>query len=280
MKGNIALLTCLAICAVLGAVGCQDGRGSGPASPAAGAKDEGSCTILLYLLSGENHAQEAEEYKRNTQEHAGWSDVYVVRHAGYSELYRGRYPSAEAAAADLKQVKSYRTPVGVQLFAQAIIMPLAEQTAGRSVHDLRDSAGDFTVVVAEFYDVPKAGYVGRKNFADQYCRQLRGKGEEAYVLHGPVKSLVSIGSFPESSYPTATVGSKLQRVIRDPRMEDVLKKFPNLAVNGRQDVILVPVKDGDRKEKFATASYAMEIPRREAPADASPPDSPGDAQPR
>jgi hypothetical protein len=280
MKGSIALLACAAVCGVLGAIGCQGGQVGSPAILGAGAKNEAACTILLYVLEGEGHVQEAEEYRRKTEEHTGWGDVYVVHHSGYSELYRGRYPSAEAAMADLKQAKGYRTPVGIQLFAQAMVMPLPQQPAGRFEYDLTEGKGAFTVVVAEFYDVPEAGYVGRRSFAQQYCRQLRTKGEEAYVLHGPVKSLVSIGSFPESSYPTAAVGNKLQRVVRDPRMEEALKRFPDLAVNGRRDVILVPVKDGKRKEKLATASYVLEIPPKEAPADAAPPDSPGDAQRR
>ena len=168
------LATWLARAVVLGILSA----GGCPCLPlGAGAAD--TCTILLYVHKGENHAQEAEEYKRNAQQHAGWKDVYVVNHSGYSELCRSRYPSAEAAAADLKQAKNYRTPVGVQVFAQAMVMPLAEQATGPTPYNLADSKGAFTIVVAEFYDVPSAGYVGRKRFADRYCRQLRDKGTEA-----------------------------------------------------------------------------------------------------
>jgi len=274
------LLACAACCGSFLAVGCQSGQTGRAGTSAAGAQDEAVCTILLRVFGGEGHAQEAEEYKHKTQEHAAWSDVYVVHHAGYSELYRGRYPSAEAAAADLKRAKSYRTPVGVQVFFRAIVMPLREQTAAQSEYDLSKAQGTFTIVVAEFYDVPNAGYVGQKKFAEQYCRQLRDKGLDAYVLHGPAKSLVSVGSFSESAYPAVTLDGKRQRVIRDPRMEELLKQYPKLAVNGRQDVILVPTKDGHRKEMLATASYVMEIPHKEPSADAAAPNHPGDAQSR
>ena len=274
--GLAALLAQAAVLGILSVGGCQNA----PLGASAGGFDATyTCTILLYVHNGEGHAQQAEEYKHNTQQHTGWKDVYVVNHPGYSELCRGRYPSAEAAAADLKQAKNYRTPVGVQVFAQAIVMPLTEQAAGPTPYNLADSKGAFTVVVAEFYDVPGAGYVGRKKFAEQYCRQLRDKGTDAYVLHGSAKSLVCIGSFPESSYPTTTIGGKLQRVVRDPAMDKALKDFPKLAVNGRQDVLLVPAKSGKRMEKLTTTSYILEIPRKEPAADAAATHNrPGDAQ--
>ena len=68
---------------------------------------------------------------------------------------------------------------------------------GRPEYALARTTRTWTVVVAHFFDVPKARYLGREKFAADYCRQLRDRGYQAYYQHGPAKSVVTIGDFPE-----------------------------------------------------------------------------------
>ncbi len=217
-------------------------------------------TILLYVVTTPTHKQDAERDKQTVIDTAGWDDIYVVHKAGWSELYRGRYSTESSAKRAAAKAKKYRTPAGGQPFVRATVMPLPEEDVGPPEWNMTRTGGMFTVAVAEFYDVPAAGYVGRKKFAVDCCRAFRNDGLEAYYYHGPAKSIVGIGSFGESAYPSVRRNGQFRRIVSDARMSDILKKFPNLAVNGREEVtILNP--DSPHPGKVATASYIMEIPR-------------------
>lgn len=259
MKRTIGILLWAGAVAALGLCGCGDGTAG---SLGVGSARDASFTILLCRVGGPNHTAEAEAYRDKVAAASGWRDLYVVHKEEWSELYRGKYVSRTSADSDLKKAGKWRDAAGGTPFVRAMIMPLPPTQVGPPEWNLLRTAGMFTVAVAEFYDVPEAmpPYVGRRDFAVQCCRQLRSEGQEAYYYHGPVKSIVGIGSFPESAYPTVNQGGVLTRAVRDVRITAVLKKFPNLAVNGRQDVYVVRGNSG-KSAKLATASYVMEIPR-------------------
>jgi len=250
---------CHLVPAALAAAMCMGGC-SQQALSLAGGSGQANYTILLYVVGSQTHNQDAETYKKIVEDSAGWKDLYIVHKAGWSELYRGRYATQAAAERDLAKARAYRSPVGAQPFVRAMIMPLPGENVGPPEWNMTRTHGLFTVVVAEFYDVPESGYVGRENFAVECCRMFREKGLEAYYYHGPVKSLVGIGSFPESSYPSVIVGGRYERVVRDSRITDILKQFPNLAVNGREEVVVLHPASPPA-DKISTASYIMEIPR-------------------
>lgn len=245
----------------LGVCGCLDEQPGGTVSLGSRTQaDQANLTILLCLVPGPNHAADAEAYKDTVAKATGWQDLYVVHQAEWSELYRGRYLSMQQAQRDLKRAKAWRDSRGLLPFAQALVMPLPAKQVGPPEWNLQRTSGVFTVAVAEFYDVPEASYVGRRDFAVQCCRELRSQGLEAYYHHGPLKSFVCVGSFPESSYPSVNEGGTVKRVVRDQRIETLLKRFPYLAVNGRQDIHVMETEPG-KPARLATASYVMEIPR-------------------
>jgi hypothetical protein len=231
--------------------------------------ENASYTILLSVFRGENHMAEARNTKVTVEKSSSWNDLFVVHKAGWSELYRGRYVSMEDAQGDLKKTKAWRDALGDQPFAHAMVMALPGKEVGPPEWNLLRTGGVFTVAVAEFYDVPEASYVGRKDFAVRCCREFRAEGLEAYYYHGPAKSFVCIGSFPEASYPSINEGGKIKQVVRDERIRALLKRFPLLAVNGRQELLVVRSRSG-KPEKLATSSYVMEIPRQEDTAGANP----------
>jgi len=265
LSGPILSATCAHIALTVLLAGCPAGCSEHSVLPPLGKVDsgkEGGFTILLAVLTGPNHVELAKDYKRKTQQDAGWDGLYIVHEADHSDLYWGRYASAAAARADLAKAKKYRTPIGVPVFARAIIVPLPGEDIGPAEWNLKNVDGAFTVVIAEFYNDPDRGISGRKQYAVDNCRDLREKGYESYFYHGPVKSLVCIGSFPESSYPAVTEAGQVRRVIRDQRIHQIFQAFPNLAVNGYQEIIYLDPHKG-RKQKVFTRSYIMAIPKEE-----------------
>lgn len=259
MKRTIGITLWAGVVWALGAGGCD----GGPVGPLGiGSSRDASFTILLCRLGGPNHAAEAEAYRDKVAAASGWGDLYVVHKDELSELYLGKYVSRAKAESDLKKTSKWRDAEGATPFMRALVMPLPPMQVGPAEWNLLRTSGVFTVAVAEFYDVPEAipPYVGRRDFAVQCCRELRSQGYEAYYYHGPVKSIVGIGSFPESAYPTVNKDGVLTRVARDERIHTILKKFPDLAVNGRQEIYVVRSGSG-KSAKLATASYVMEIPR-------------------
>jgi hypothetical protein len=117
------------------------------------------------------------------------------------------------------------------------------------------------VLVAVFYDEPDANYVGRQQFAVDYCRQLRQEGEMAFYHHGPVRSMVSVGSFDESVVEKVREGKETQAVIRDDRVKAILAKHPSLAVNGREELQRVYNPKTKKIEMTPATSQLIAIPR-------------------
>ena len=223
---------------------------------------EGGFTILLAVLATPDHVEQAKNYKENTEKDTDWDGLYIVHEAAHSDLYRGRYASAKTARGDLAKAKEYLTPIGVPVFARAMIVPLGGEDIGPAEWNLKNVEGAFTVVVAEFYNDPARGISGRKQYAVDNCRDLREKGYDAYFYHGPVKSLICIGNFPESSYPAVAEAGEVSRVIRDPRIDRIFEAFPSLAVNGYQEIIYLDPREG-RKQKVFTRIYLMAIPKED-----------------
>jgi len=222
-------------------------------------------TILLYLFDGPDHAGQALRYKQNTQADTGWSDLYVVHAEGHSTLYRGTYPTAAAARGDLRRVKAYRTKMKIQPYKQALVMPLPGKDIGPPEWDLRNAAGRYTLVVGLFKDDPARNIAAPKQYAVDNVRDLRGQGLEAYFLHEGAQSLVTVGSFPESSYPEVRgADRKFSREIADPKLKDLMKRFPYLAVNGYQEIIRLKSKSAP-EQTGVSGSYVLEIPHAEPP---------------
>ncbi len=219
------------LCALLLLVVAVGGNNDLSFSP--GAADEGTqYTILLHPFTGPDHVSESRRWKERTVDETGWDDMYIVHRDDRSLLHRGRYDSIEAAQPDLEQVKEYTTEAGIPPYTQALVIPLPGQHVGPPEWHLGQARGTWTVKVAEFYDVPEQDYVGRRQFAVDYCERLRDNGYEAFYAHGSAESYVYIGDFPENAVAISRDGDRQRLNIRDPRMQQIMEDFPQLAVNG------------------------------------------------
>ncbi len=230
-----------------------------------GGDEKGTYSVLLFVCrSPAGHIQQAKYYKQATEKHAGWDHMFIIHKQDHSLLYWGKYSTVEAASDNLKKAKEYVTPAGVKVFAKAIVVPLpGAKDPGPDEWNL-DRVPEkyrYTVLRAAFYDVPEADYVGRKQFAVDYCRQLREDGVEAYFKHDSAQSIVTIGLFGPEAVELIRKGPKVERKVRDPRIKAVFKRFPELAINGRQKLVQV-IDTKTRKARMIPAStYLMVIPR-------------------
>lgn len=233
-------------------------------------------TILLALLDHPDyHVQDAKYWKESAQKQTGWRDLYVIHEDGFSKLYRGKYSSLSKAQAGLAEARRFRTkpsdeaPDGVTVFARARIVPAPGIDMGPAEWMLANDTPDvrYTLVVAEFYSQP--GYREPEKYAVEYCTQLRGEGHEAFLYHTPAKSHVTIGDFPESSYQMVTSQQTSREFahrgwalpdIPDPKLKQLVREFPELAINGRRNIIRHVNPMTGQQEEFADPSFIMAIP--------------------
>ncbi len=238
----------------------------GPKRDTSGAAKDGNYTILLRVCRGlgMSHIEEAKLYKANTEKYANWDNLFIVHKEDHSLLYWGKYASIEDAQPNLKTAKKYLTPAKVEIYALAIIVPLpGKEDVGPPEWNLDNTDPNymFTVLVAEFHDVPEAKYVGQRDFAVQYCRQLRGEGKLAFYRHTITESIVTVGLFKKAAITDTRKGDKIIRTINDPGIPALLKKFPKLALNGLEYLITTVDPKTNRARQLPAPSYLMEIPR-------------------
>jgi len=222
-------------------------------------------TILLRTHgSPTTHVQESELFRKRLTEVVGWKDVFIIHKPDHSELCWGTYPTIAAAKDNLRTAQNYVAPSGEKVFELAIILPLPEKDVGPPEWNIQNAKGTYTVLIAEFFDVPEANppYLGRKNIALDYCKQLRDKGEEAYYFHGPAKSFVYVGAFPASAVKKVELNGVVRPVVQDPKMLDVLKTHPFLAVNGCAKPVQVVNPVTGKVSVENAGSYPEPIPQK------------------
>ena len=220
-------------------------------------------TILLRTFSGLGHMEDAQRYKDNTERQAGWKNVYIVTKQNMSELYWGRFATLEAAKPGVLRAHAYETSVGIKPYPKAIVLKIPGKDIGPAELNLSFAKGKYTVLIATFYDVPDANYFGRKNYAVEYCKQLREEGKEAYFFHGPAQSIVTIGLFDESAIEKrkANAGTVTETYIKDQRINRIIDQHPFLAENGRKVRVQVPTIQ-KKVEWIEKRSYVIAVPRK------------------
>jgi hypothetical protein len=250
------------------AAGCGDGG-------LLGGSADGKYTILLVTFTGPGHVRDSKYYKEQTAELAGWKGLYVVHQENNSQLYWGKYGSIEAAQFNLRRAKRWGTRWRKNIYAEALVVPIPGGDPGPREWNLRHARGEWTVVVAHFYNMPPKGlipaYTRRKEDAVASCRQLREKGEQAYFYHAAGRSYVTIGLFPADAVTGGwrqlqTADGRRQWAIaqhvRHPEMKRILNDYKQLGVNGVAAYILG--KDAATQEDVRIGyetSYPMQVPR-------------------
>jgi hypothetical protein len=251
----------------------------GPKHDTSGGAKEGNFTILLFICrgAGMSHIEEAKLYKANTEKFAGWEHLFIVHKEDHSLLFWGRYASIKDAQPNLKKAKEYLAPAKIKVYTKAIVVPLpGKEDVGPPEWNLDNTDPNYayTVLVAEFHDVPEQDYVGRRDFAVQYCKQLRGEGRVAFYRHTATESIVTVGLFKKSAITDTPKDDKIIRTVNDPGITVLFQQFPKLAVNGREDLVTavdpktnqVVIDPKTRKPlKIPTPTYLTAIPREKTP---------------
>ena len=239
---------------------------SGLFSPgASGDAEDGNYTILLAVCRGPgSHIAQAKYYKQATEKHAGWKHLFIVHKEDHSLLYSGKYRTVDDARPHLKEAKTYVTPAKVKVYAKAIIVPIpGNENPGPPEWDLAKAPEQYvyTVLLAAFYDVLEADYIGRRKFAVDYCKQLRDEGVPAYFKHDPAQSIVTVGLYEKTAVDVLRSDQKIQRIVRDPQINNVFKRFPYVALNGRQQLVSTVNAQTGRVTQTPVPTYLIRVPR-------------------
>lgn len=261
MKTTIQILLLTAISVM--AAGC-DGNGFNLGSNSV-QEDVSEYTIMLIALSAQNHVTNAIHYKTETEKDTGWKGLFVVHKATHSTLYWGKYKTPQDAQKNLREAKKYAAPATkAAIYKRAMIIPIPGKKVGPPEWELNNAVGEYSVAVAVFYNVPEKKYVGRKQFAIDYCKQLHEDGYDAYYQHGVSRSTVSIGAFPNSSIEEIVRDNKVVDLkIVDSRITDITKKFEFLAVNGRKELLTKRDPLTGKQVTIPLKSYVIRIPKKE-----------------
>ena len=246
---NMRPLMILTMLAAAVLVGCDAGKSmQAGGGDQARRNDDANVTILLKPFMGVDHAEQAAKWHQDTLEYTKWKGLFITAEADRSLLCWGRYGSA----LDAKAQKNLRK--AKKIYRAAMIFPLHGANPGPPEWDLRNADGKHSIAVAVFRDNPGHGYVGRKKFAVEYCRDLRKNDYEAYFYHGKQQSVVCIGAFPDSALLSVYENGEQKTKMLDPRMKQIFKDFRQLAVDGQGRQI-------DGKD---VRSYLIAIPNKQA----------------
>ena len=254
-----------------GAAGCDESNpGGGGLAALLGAKgnQENQFTILLMTLEGEGHVALAKHFETRTKEYTGWKGVFVVHKDKHSLLFWGRYPSIDKAEPYLKKAKAFRSKdTGLKPFAQAMTVPLPGRQVGPAKWSVLNVPANYyyTVLVADFFNVPDQRYLTRKEDTVSYCKELRDQGYEAYYHHGPSHSGVMIGKFDNSVIRMVQKpGKPVRKQVVGREVHALQKRFPFLAVNGRKLIKRVTDPKTRKTAEAAEKCRLITIPGRKA----------------
>ena len=250
----------------VGVVGCENGGGGsggvGLFGRPAISEDDDAYTIRLQAFTGPDRFSQAGYYKKQTEALTRWKGLYIVHSEDRSELFWGRYRSVAAAGSNLKKAKAMQTKASRRPYAGAMVVLIPGKDVGNPQWVLSNASGEYTVLVAVFYDMPERNYVGRKRFAAQYCKSLRENSYEGYFYHYPARSIVTIGSFGANTVAKVRQGKQTHMVVRDPAVKQIMSEFPDLAVNGGQERVKVFNAKTGRFDWVLQKSHVMPIPRK------------------
>lgn len=250
-----------------------------PTFSAAARKSDATYTVMLRVFSNPGHARDAAQWRDKLSSALGWKGLTVVTQSDFSVLYWGQFSSIGAASSTLAKAKAYRDQKGNAHFSNASITILPGSDENQPEFELRNCPGQYTLLVADFQNVPEQGYLGRMEDAVAYCRELRAKGQEAYYYHGPSSSSVTVGSFgadaiknqrqvirdPSGMEPPLTIS---QPVVVSPELKNLQKQYPHRLWNLREVRNKLKDPSGQIVSETIPASVPVKVPHDKADYDA------------
>jgi len=196
-------------------------------------------TIVLIEYDGPEAGASAQ---RLSQELSGQdlADVFVVEGAHHASVCVGRFDSWKdpKAGTTLNRVRQIRDARGQYPFMGVMLMPVPEPLP-QNPWPLEETKGLYTFHVAS-WEAP-----GRAVAAQAYAAQLRSRGFEAYVYHGPRLSMVTIGAFGPDIFddPAKIDRPGVKPKIVSPVVLGLIQKFPRMRLEG-QEAPVVQTKTG------------------------------------
>lgn len=242
--------------------------------------------IRCMTLSGPNAPDIARRYAEALKKAQGFKPelVRVFDEAGGSSLYYGEFKRrfdkrTQKESFEPNPIPTLEALRKLSLGGQDIwpfeLATMSTLPAGSGVRPdwlLRGASGYWSLQVAVFYD--EGEFRERRQAAEQYCKLLRDQGEEAYLDHGDVNSIVCVGSFPKEAiqgfqrkHPLTGIVEFTERIV-DERMLALQKKFPHNLHNGATFYEIRRDPRTGEKIRDPHTSFAVKIPRPEpiAPA--------------
>lgn len=172
--------------------------------------DDAMFTIYCKSFSGPTRVGDAKITRDALAKSTGMKGFYVVHSADESTLFYGYYRSlnteaedsqerkdAERAKSDRRKLLELKDADGQRIFVMcSAILIQREGSEGPPEWDLTRTPPDafWSVLIAVYRDNPD-----RKKVAVEAVRQLRSQQIDAYYLHGPISSLIFIGTWPRTA---------------------------------------------------------------------------------
>ncbi len=273
------LLTLVAL--LLPLIGCTVANGGPSLKPPA--EVESVWAIRCDTLRGADRFKAAEERAAALKKVRGLKPdlVQVINQEDETVVYYGRYKRSTDAAGkatyrpdampDLSLIRSLSIPVNDRDVWPFIYASLEELPTGRPQHpewNLETANGYWTLHVAVFYN--EGPITNRKYLAEEYCRELREQGVEAYFHHGSIRSSVYVGVFPKQAVQTIKETNPLSGAVTvrnkivDERLLALQKRFPESYQNGQRVNELVPDPASGQTLRVPFQSFIVKTPRAEA----------------
>lgn len=264
--------------------GCQDPGGMSPFGPRGG---EDVWAIRCVTLRGPQRFEQAEALASALQRVDGIQArlVHVRSDEDGTSIYYGRYhrepgqPGETAQyrpdhLADLERIRNLMLTVQGQptwpfYLASMDLLPTYEPT--NPEWNLANAEGYWAWHVAVFYNTDT--FRSRRSAAEEYCKMLRDQGEPAYYHHGPVRSSVYVGTYPEGALVSVRQENPLSgqvtvtRRIVDPRLLDVQERFPYSLHNGHRFSEVVRRSGQDEPQRLPAESFPVITPRAQRQLD-------------
>jgi hypothetical protein len=215
------------------------GAALGPASAAQAAEGDETATaehddrwgVLVARFSAADHRRRAAQQAQRLRPSFPDLPVRVADDGDRSVVLVGSFDGPGDPAADraLQTVKSFsingRRPFARAFLARPRIDPRGNTPELSLVEAAEQSRGEaeYTLQVEQYDSEDRRA---RARAAEQRARELRNRGEEAYYLHGPRFSVVTIGLWGADAFD-----ERLGRVT-DPALRRAQERFPYMLLNG------------------------------------------------
>ena len=203
--------------------------------------------IVLDAFDGADARQRAGELIARLRDEDFVPDLWLKQNGEQWYVLRGRYesPMSNTALKDLRQTRTIKL-VDERPFESANLVRLSTMARPGSL-DVRQykEQWPYTLQIAAY----EQGYGSdRRKAAEQHAARLRKQEHQAFYLHGPNMSMVTIGLFSDKDRVQGThrVGRReVTQFFYGPRIRDVQKHFPHNKVNG--EVFYEPTIGGKKR---------------------------------